>query len=110
MTSSYVDTRNNSDSSLQQSVSVIVAAHTEDRWDDIVNAVGSALAQEPPPLEVVLVIDHNRALADRARAQLADVSVVENTGPPGASATRNTGVAHSSGEIVVFLDDDQSAA
>ena len=62
MTSSYVNTRNNSDSSLQQSVSVIVAAHTEDRWDDIVNAVGSALVQEPPPLEVILVIDHNRAL------------------------------------------------
>jgi GT2 family glycosyltransferase len=110
MTSSSVASRDDSVWPLQQSISVIVAAHTEDRWDDIVKAVGSALAQQLPPLEVILVIDHNDALADRARAELDQIRVVENTGPPGASAARNTGVAHSSGEIVVFLDDDQSAA
>jgi GT2 family glycosyltransferase len=66
--------------------------------------------QQPPPQEMILSVDHNPALARRARVEFRDVTVVENTGPQGASATRNTGVASGTGDIVVFLDDDQSAA
>lgn len=93
-----------------RAVSVVIAAHTEDRWDDIRKAIRSVLIQDPRPQDVILSVDHNPALAERARAEFADVTVVENTGPRGASATRNTGVAHGTGDIVVFLDDDQSAA
>lgn len=97
-------------SSTVQSVSVVIAAHADDRWDDIVRAVRSVRMQDPEPLDFVLSVDHNPALAQRAREAFAGVTVVENLGPRGASMTRNTGVAVGTGEIVVFLDDDQSAA
>jgi GT2 family glycosyltransferase len=89
-------------------ISVVVAAHTDDRWAEIVKAVTLAQTQSPPPSEVVLVIDHNPGLAMRARAELLGVSTVENEGSRGASAARNTGVENCSGDIVVFLDDDQA--
>jgi O-antigen biosynthesis protein len=94
-------------------VSVIIAAYTEDRWPDTVKAVASALCQSPRPLEVILVIDHNPGLAQRARAKwgrVRRVTILENVGPKGASGARNTGVLSSQGEIVVFLDDDAFAA
>lgn len=92
-----------------QSVSVVIAAHTEERWDDIGRATRSALTQHPRPMEVILVVDHNPPLANRARVELPGVVVIENAGPRGASATRNTGVSLSTGDVIVFLDDDQSA-
>jgi GT2 family glycosyltransferase len=95
------------------SVSVIIAAYAEDRWPDTVKAVASALCQSPPALEVILVIDHNPGLAQHARAKwrhVRRVTILENLGPKGASGARNTGVLHSHGEIVVFLDDDAFAA
>jgi O-antigen biosynthesis protein len=95
------------------SVSVIIAAYTEDRWHDIVKAVTSAVCQSSPPLEVILVIDHNPGLAQHARAKwrrVRRVTILENLGPKGASGARNTGVLHSRGEIVVFMDDDAFAA
>jgi O-antigen biosynthesis protein len=95
------------------SVAVIIAAYTEDRWPETVKAVASALSQSPTPLEVILVIDHNPLLAQRAKAKwrhVRRVTVVENLGPKGASGARNTGVLTSHAEIVVFLDDDAFAA
>jgi cellulose synthase/poly-beta-1,6-N-acetylglucosamine synthase-like glycosyltransferase len=92
-----------------RSISVIITAFAEDRWYCTIKAVASALRQSPPPREVILVIDHNPRLAERARAELDGVAILENVGPTGASAARNTGVVHSRGDIVVFLDDDQVA-
>lgn len=91
-----------------ETVSVVVAAHTEDRWREIVKALLAVQAQVPPPLEVILVVDHNPALAQRARTEIIGVTTVENEDDRGASATRNAGVENSSGDIVVFLDDDQA--
>jgi O-antigen biosynthesis protein len=91
------------------SVSVIVPAYTEDRWATIVRSLASACGQSVPPLEVILAVDHNPDLAERARTQFKGVHVCENVGPKGASGARNTGVSNSHGEILVFLDDDQVA-
>jgi glycosyltransferase involved in cell wall biosynthesis len=94
------------------SVSVIICAYTDRRWPVLVDAVASALAQEPAPLEVVLVIDHNDELLAKARAQfLYDecVVVVANAQRQGLSGARNTGVAKARGDVVAFLDDDAVA-
>jgi len=93
-----------------QSVSVVICAHTVERWDSTMAAVRSCLDQSRRPDEVVLVIDHNKELFERATATLGDATVVENRGPKGLSGSRNTGIVTTSGSIVAFLDDDAVAA
>jgi GT2 family glycosyltransferase len=89
--------------------SVVVCAFTLERWDDLVAALSSVRAQEPPGRELILVIDYNATLLARARADLSGVTIVENSGPRGLSGARNSGVAIASGSVVAFLDDDAVA-
>ena len=91
------------------SVSVVVCAYTEERWGDIVRAVASVAAQHRPPDELLLVVDHNEALAVRAARELTGVTVVRNAHARGLSGARNTGVELAAGEVIAFLDDDAAA-
>jgi GT2 family glycosyltransferase len=92
--------------------SVAICAYTLNRWDNLVDAVGSVLRQLRPGDECLVVIDHNEELFARATATFADktgVTVVANEGPNGLSGARNTAIAFSRGDIVAFLDDDAVA-
>jgi len=90
------------------SVSVIICAYTEARWDDLCAAVATLWTQQAPPYEVIVVVDHNPALLERARnaPELQGAQVLANSGPRGLSGARNAGVAHARGAILAFLDDD----
>jgi cellulose synthase/poly-beta-1,6-N-acetylglucosamine synthase-like glycosyltransferase len=90
-------------------ITVVTCAYTEERWDALVDAVASAHEQDPPPHEVVVVIDHNDDLLWRARRELTRARVVANVESRGLSGARNTGIRHATGEIVAFLDDDARA-
>ncbi len=90
-------------------VSVVICAYTEARWDQICAAVDSAHAQSLPGAEVLLVVDHNPALHRRAADALPDVVVLENDQARGLSGARNTGASRAKGAIVAFLDDDATA-
>ncbi|MBO0791031.1 MAG: glycosyltransferase family 2 protein [Ktedonobacteraceae bacterium] len=90
-------------------ISVVICAYTENRWDDLLAAVESIRLQSLPPSEIILVIDHNPALLERVQAQIPGVISIENTGPQGLSGARNSGVAASQGELIAFLDDDAMA-
>lgn len=90
-------------------VSVVICAYTERRWDQTCAALKSALSQDPPPAEVLLVVDHNSALAARARKELADVTVLESDAVPGLSGARNTGLRAATQPMTAFLDDDAEA-
>jgi GT2 family glycosyltransferase len=90
------------------SVSVVICAHTFDRFDDIRAAVASVRAQTYPVDELLVVIDHNDELLE-ALSDL-DAKVVPNTGPKGLSGGRNTGTELAWGELVAYLDDDAVAA
>jgi glycosyltransferase involved in cell wall biosynthesis len=90
-------------------VSAIVCAFTQDRWDDMCRAVGSLHRQSERPHEIILVVDHCPALLERARQELTGVTVMPNRFAQGLSGGRNTGVASTSGDVVAFLDDDAAA-
>jgi Glycosyl transferase family 2 len=85
-------------------VSVVISSYAAHRWEMLGGAVHSALAESP--FEVVVVIDHNDALLEKARGAFQGVRVVANEGARGLSGARNTGVRRSTGTIVAFLDDD----
>jgi GT2 family glycosyltransferase len=90
-------------------VSVVIPCYTEQRWDQLVAAVASARTQLPAPVETVVVVDHNEALAARLRREVPDVTVLSNAYQRGVSGTRNTGVFHTTTPIVALLDDDARA-
>ena len=90
-------------------VSVVVCAYATERWPLLERAVRSLQEQTRPADEVVVVVDHNAELLRRAHDALPSVRVVSNADERGLSGARNTGVAHSRGEIVAFLDDDARA-
>ena len=98
-------------------VSVVICAYTEDRWEMLVESVASARSQTHHPAEVIVVIDHNRALFERCVSALGTwteipgpaVVIFENRFSGRLGSARNTGVAESSGEVVAFLDDDAAA-
>ena len=93
--------------------SVVICCYTEERWDDLAEAVKSVAAQTLAPAEVLIVVDHNPALLRRAAEAFAvesgAVRVLANDRRAGLSGARNTGVRHATGEIVAFLDDDAVA-
>jgi hypothetical protein len=90
-------------------VTVVVCAYTEARWTQTRAALDSVLAQSPAPQQVILIIDHNQSLAERARRELASITVLENQGPRGLSDARNTGLRNAKHPVTVFLDDDAEA-
>jgi glucosyl-dolichyl phosphate glucuronosyltransferase len=90
--------------------SIVICAYTLDRWDELVASVASAQRQTLPARDVVLVVDTNEQLLERASAAFPGVIVLANEGMPGLSGARNTGAAAARGAIIAFLDDDAVAA
>jgi glycosyltransferase involved in cell wall biosynthesis len=93
-------------------VSVVVCTYADERYDDFVEAAESVLAQEYDPVELVVVVDGNEAVFERARAEFGDrenVILHCNDENRGLSYSRTRGVEHASGEVIAFLDDDAVA-
>src|SRR5690606_5178317 len=89
--------------------SVVICVYTEERWEDIRQAVESVERQTRPPHELILVVDHNPDLHLKLKRAYPDAIVVANSHEQGLSGGKNTGVAAANGEIVAFLDDDAVA-
>lgn len=89
--------------------SVIICAHTEKRWDDLLEAVESVQHQSLPAHQVIVVIDHNPTLFERAKAAFKAIEIIENQEARGLSGARNTGMARANGEFIAFMDDDAVA-
>ena len=87
------------------SVSVVICAYTMDRWDALGAAVQSCFDQTLKPSDVIVVIDHNDDLLQRATHEFAGAVVLPNRFGKGLSAARNTGIAAARGDVIAFLDD-----
>lgn len=92
-------------------VSVVVPAHNAAAT--LADALRSALSQEPPPLEIVVVDDGStdatievaRAAAPAAAGRGCELRVLSQP-QAGPSAARNRGIEQARGEWVAFLDAD----
>jgi len=86
--------------------SVVVV--TKDRPRELDGLLESLARQSLPPDEVVVVDNHSTLsyseVLRKYRDRLPLKTVVEHT--PGIAAARNRGVRESSGEIILFTDDD----
>lgn len=93
----------------ENTISVIICAHTLDRYTELTQAVDATRAQTRPPLEIIVVIDHNPELYQRV-SQLwpgsPPVQVIENKYERGLSGARNSAIEIVRGDILAFLDDD----
>lgn len=89
--------------------SVVVSTYDGRRWQDLVACLGSLGRQSRPPLETIVVVDHNRDLLEKARRELPDAKVIANHRPRGLTGARNSGVAAAHGQVVAFIDDDAQA-
>lgn len=96
-------------SHVQQKIAVVICAYTEKRWHDLVDAVASVRQQSRPADEIVVVIDHNPAMFERAQQTFDGVKVIENHEPKGLSGARNSGIAATEADLIAFLDDDAIA-
>ncbi len=93
-------------------VSVVICAYTEERWDDLLAAIDSCARQTVAPLETIVVADHNPSLLARLHAgvRTSHGRAIENGERRGLSGARNSAIAVASGEVIAFLDDDAVAA
>lgn len=89
--------------------SVVVSTYDEMRWGDLEACVESLGVQVFEPLEVIVVVDHNPQLLERARAAFPDARVIPNERPRGLAGARNSGIDVAAGEFVAFIDDDARA-
>ena len=93
-----------------KSVTAVVCAFADERFEQTCDCVASLLAQVPSVPSVVVVVDHNPSLERKLRGALdSTVRILSNQGPQGLSGARNTGVAQATGDAVAFLDDDAIA-
>jgi hypothetical protein len=87
------------------SISVAIAPHSEQRWDDLRRAMESTRRQTTPPQTIV--VDHNWNLLECLRGELVDTKRIRITKTAGHAAFRCATHA-ARGEIVAFLNDDTS--
>lgn len=92
-------------------VSIVICTYSEERWEALVAAVESVEVQSHAPAEIVLVVDNNPPLAERARTRFPQLLIVDHQGESGVSNARNAGIARvHRGGAIAFLDDDAVAA
>jgi len=89
-----------------RSVTVVICAYTERRWETLRLGVDAALKQMSFGDELLMIVDHNDDLLERCRNAFARGLVIPNRFSRGLSGARNTALDEAHGSIVVFLDDD----
>jgi glycosyltransferase involved in cell wall biosynthesis len=89
-------------------VSVVVP--TYNRPNRLRRSVSSIIDQTYRPIEIIVVDDCSETPAtdvlDQYNGDDITITIVRHEQNQGANAARNTGIQHSSGEFIAFLDDD----
>ena len=85
-------------------VSVIIPAYNAEKF--VLEAVQSVAAQDYPAIEVLLIDDGSRDRTVELVEQAAPWVQVIKQPNAGAGAARNTGLRHTTGEFICYLDAD----
>ena len=93
------------------SPSVSVVVPTRDRPEDLARCLRALAAQDPPPLEVIVVDDGSRdpAAVKAATAAFSNARCIRLTGL-GPAAARNAGAVAARGDVTCLTDDDCAPA
>jgi GT2 family glycosyltransferase len=89
--------------------SIVIPTRARTHYLDVALASISAQAREAGA-ETLVVDDAGPSVPARALAERFGARYEPHSGPRGLNVARNTGVARSSGELVVFVDDDIRAS
>lgn len=87
-------------------ISVVISTYTLDRWHILNEGISALHEQTQAPHEILVVVDHQPAVLERAAADLPGVVALPSAEAPGLAGCRNTGAREASGSIVAFIDDD----
>lgn len=87
-----------------ESISVIVC--TRDRPEPLAQCLEALLHLDPPPHEIVVVDNASRSDATRHLVESMPGIRYVREPRPGLSVARNTGIRHSTGDLIAFTDDD----
>lgn len=81
---------------------------TYHRIDFLERAIQSVINQTYQDYEIIVVNDNpaDKESIDKLIAQFEKTRVIHHTLPRGGNAARNSGIIHSKGELIAFLDDD----
>lgn len=96
-------------SRVDHATSVVVSTYDEKRWDELEACLRSLDEQTAPPLEVLVIVDHNPQLLERVASSFPEVAAVANQRARGLAGARNTGIDNARGELIAFIDDDARA-
>ena len=88
------------------SLTAIICAYTDDRWDTLRRAVDETIKQLRFGDELIIVVDNNNTLLTRCRASFDECRVIPNHRTRGLSGARNSALAQAQGSIIAFVDDD----
>jgi len=93
-------------------VSVVLCAHTLDRYDAVTDATESILDQSYEDTELVFVSDGDEAVYERFEDEYGSHEAVVthcNDNNVGLLESRNNGARVATGDVVAFIDDDAIA-
>lgn len=91
-------------SQVRSRVSIVIPAYNAGRW--IARAIDSALAQDWPNVEVVVVNDGSSDNTEEVCRSYGDRIRYVRQENQGVSAARNTGILRATGDVIGFLDAD----
>lgn len=91
-------------------LAVVVCAYSDERREQLEQAIASLEAQSHPVDQIVVVIDHNESLLADMQSAHPQHTVVANAHKQGLSGARNTGIENTQLDVIAFLDDDARAA
>lgn len=91
-------------------VSVVVCAHSSERYQDLMELLESINNQTYENMEIVVVVDGNPEIYQKIRSlEGDDMKIFLNKKNMGNNYSRNLAIKHTTGDIVAFIDDDAIA-